>query len=376
MSDTIAKGLQSHFNREGLELVDLVAVPTGADRMVRFRTIQEVLTEFENTENTDTQTYVLHIRRQRAEAAAAEAAATADGIYLPGGKLNAEFLSNNAQILFQAGDYTAARQIYFALTKAGERTAEALLGVARCCEALGETENALRAYEDSILYSPSIGAYRRYASLLIRSKRDQQAAEVLERAVLIGGLSDKNRHDLHQAAGNAWLRAQLPAKAERHYRQALELHPHSDAVATNLGTLCLQQKRYDEARIAFMESIRINPDSERAWFGLATTHLASGEKKMALESFAKSLQLKIQQPQAIFHLVKCAYELKEYGLARDLLRDYVEVSPFNANLLYSLAGLEYHLKDRLAASRTARTILQIQPGHVEAEKLLALIEKI
>lgn len=375
LASRIAQELQTSLTREGMELVDLVAVPTGADRMVRFRTIQEVLTEFENGETADTKTYVLHIRKQRAEAAAAEAAASADAVYLANGKLNGEFLAGNANILFQAGDYAAARQIYLALTKSGERTAEGLLGLARCFEAENKIEKALRAYDDSILYSPSIDAYRRYASLLIRTNRDQQAAEVLERAILMKELSEKHRYDLHQAAGNAWLRAQVPNKAERHYRQALDYHPHSDAVATNLGTLCLQQGRFDEARIAFEESLRINPKNDRAWYGLGSIHLSAGEKKAAHDAFAESLRVKIQQPQAIFHLVKCAYEIKEYGTARDLLRSYVEMSPFNANLLYSLAGLEYHLGDRLAAARTARTIIQIQPNHVEAANLLGLIEK-
>lgn len=373
--DRIANGIRTELDGEGHELVNLVAIPSGADRMVRYRTIQEVLAEFESSESVDTNTYVLHIRKQRAEAAEASATAQTEAIYLPSGKLNGELLVQNAKILFHAGDYAAARQIYLALTKSGERTAEGLLGLARCFEAEGNLEKALKAYDDSILYSPSIETYRGYGSLLIRTKRDQQAAEVLERALGMKDLSDKHRYDLHTAAGNAWLRAQVPAKAERHYRQALEYNPHSDAVATNLGTLCLQQKRYDEAETAFTESLRVNPRNDRAWFGVGSIHLATGAKKAAHDAFAESLRLKIQQPQAIFHLVKCAYEIKEYATARDLLRTYVEMAPFNANLLYSLAGLEYHLGDRLAAVRTARTILQIQPSHAEAANLIALVEK-
>ncbi len=375
LSNRLAQDLRSSLTREGMELIELVAVPTGADPMVRFQTIQEVLSEFETGETADTKTYVLHIRKQRAEAEAAGVASQAEALYHANGKVNVDLLSTNARILLQAGDYPAARQIFMALTKSGERTAESLLGLARCFEAEGKIEKALRAYDDSILYSPSIDAYRRYASLLIRTQRDQQAAEVLERAILMKDLSEKHRYDLHQASGNAWLRAQVPAKAERHYRQALEYNPHSDAVATNLGTLCLQQKRFEEAKTAFEESLRVNPRSERAWFGMGSIALSAGNKKAAHDAFAESLRIKIQQPQAIFHLVKCAYEIKEYPAARDLLRSYVEMSPFNANLLYSLAGLEYHLGDLLAAVRTARTILQIQPGHPEATSLIGLIEK-
>lgn len=374
----ITEDLQISLEREGMELVDFIAVPSAADRMVRFRTIQEVLAEFDNQEDREGQTYVLHIRKSRAQAAEAaanqEPSTVGDAIYLANGKLNTEFLADNAKLLFQVGDYSSARTIYATLAKSRERTAEGLLGLARCLEAEGRTEDAMKAYDDTVLYYPSIESYRRYAALLIRSRKDQQAAEIIERALLLKDLSEKARYELHQASGNAWLRASVPAKAERHYRKALEHNPHSDAVASNLGNLCLQQKRFDEAKVAFQEAVRVNPKNERAWYGLGSIHLTSGYKSEALAAFATSLEIKIQQPQAIYHLVKCAYETKDFTRARTLLRSYVDVSPFNPHLLYSLAGLEYHLGERTAASRTARTILQIQPGHIEAQNLLKLIE--
>lgn len=371
----VTEDLQIRLEREGLELVDFIAVPSASDRMVRFRTIQEVLAEFDSAEKNEGQTYVLHIRKSRAEAQVNPGPVTlADSIYLPNGKLNSGFLVENAKILFHAGDFASARMIYSTLAKSSERTAEGLLGLARCLEAEGKIEEALSTYDNAVLYYPSIDSYRPYAALLIAQKKDQQAAEIIERALLLKDLSEKVRYELHQAAGNAWLRSNLPAKAERHYRRALERNPHSDAVAANLGNLCLEQKRYDEALVAFEEAIRVNPKNERAWFGLGKIHLTLGKKAEALDAFATSLEVKIQQPQAIFHLVKCAYETKDFGRAKHLLRSYVDVSPFNPHLLYSLAGLEFHLGEHTAAARTARVILQIQPGHVEAENLLQLIE--
>ncbi len=378
MIKNITADLQIGLEREGLELVDFVEVPTASDRIVRFRTIQEVLAEFSGLDGEEGQTYVFHVRKNRAPPVGidvvGQTTSVNDAIYLANGKLNTDYLVDNAKILFQAGDYAASRMIYAALAKSTERTAEGLLGLARCLEAEGKTDAAMKAYDDTVLYYPSIDVYRRYAALLIRNQKDQQAAEIIERALLLKDLSEKARYELHQAAGNAWLRASSPAKAERHYRKALERNPHSDAVAANLGNLCMGQKRYDEARIAFEEALRVNPENERAWFGLGSIELTLGNKREALVAFASSLEIKIQQPQAIFHLVKCAYETKEFASAKELLKQYVDVSPFNPHLLYSLAGLEYHLGERTAATRTARTILQIQPGHVEATKLIQLIE--
>ncbi len=376
MSAKFTEQLKHTLSQEGMELVNVVTVPEASDQMVRFRTIQEALNEFENHDENEGQTYVLRIRKSRSQSqphSTDAAVGVSDGIYLSNGKLNANYLSENANLLFNAGDYAPALMIYKTLAKSGDRTSDALLGIARCLEAEGRTEEALKAYDDSVLYYPSIESYKKYASLLIRSQKDQQAAEVIERALLLKDLSDKARHELHQAAGNAWLRANISAKAERHYRYALEKNSLSDAVAANLGNLCLGQKRYDEAKIAFEEAIRVNPENDRAWYGLGSIALAMGKKDEALSTFSKSLEIKIQQPKAIFHVVKCAYETKNFRVAKDLLKNYIDVSPFNADLLYSLAGLEYHLGERTAAARTARSILQINPGHVEAENLINLI---
>lgn len=373
---SISEELKSRIDFDGMELVDLIAVPTGSDQMVRYRTIQEVLSEFEAGEDKDSLTYVLQIRKQRMKPSVETVASPTmgDAMYLANGRLNTEFLFANAKVLFQAGEYSAARQIYTALMKSGDRTPEGLLGIARCFEGEGKTDKALKAYDDSVLYYPSIDAYRSYATLLIQLQKEQQAAEILERALIMKDLNDKTRYDLHQAAGNTWLRSGVVGKAERNYRKALELNPHSDAVAANLGVLCLQQNRFDEAKVAFEEAIRVNPENEKAWFGLGSLHLALGNQIEALKAFSESLQIKIQQPQAIFHLVKCAYETKNYAEARGLLKSYVEVSPFNPHLLYSLAGLEFHLGDYAAAMRTAETILKIQPGHNEAEELMKRIK--
>jgi Tfp pilus assembly protein PilF len=371
LRDLLDDGLRERLAREGHELVDLVSVPSGSDRLVRFRTIQEVLSEFDTSDAAaEGQTYVMRIRKRREEQEQAAKAESQDSIYLANGRLNADFLVENAKILFLAGDFAAARQIWTTLAKSGERTSEARLGIARCLECEGRADEALKAYDDLVLYHPSLEAYQRYGALLIRSGKDQQAAETLERALVLRDLPSKSRYDLHKAAGNSWLRAGVPAKAERNYRKALEANPLSDAVAANLGALCLQQGRHDEASVAFAEALRVNPRNERAWFGAGSVALALGNKREAHDAFATSLRIRIQQPQAIFHLVKCAYEIREYGTARDLLRAYVDVSPFNANLLYSLAGLEYHLGDSTQAARTARMILQIQPEHAEAKALL------
>jgi hypothetical protein len=47
----------------------------------------------------------------------------------------------------------------------------------------------------------------------------------------------------------------------------------------------------------------------------------------------------------------------------------------NANLLYSLAGLQYHLGRIADARATTSRILELQPQHAGAQELMNMIQK-
>lgn len=297
-----------------------------------------------------------------------------DDMYQPNGKLNGPYLLKNATLLRSVRDFSAAKKIYQALIRDRESLQDALLGLAHCLETEGRTEDALDAYENAILFAPSFSAYLSLGELLSRLGRHQQSAEVLERATSIRDLSPDARSRLHEASGRGYALCEMYPKAERHYRRALELHPYSDSIATRLGALFLQQGRTRDAEAIFEEALRINPKNAQALSGIATVHLCRGSKESAFDFFIRSLQADLKQPQTVFHLVKLAYELKRYAPAEGILREYIDAAPFNANLLYSLAGMQFHLGMKSLALRTSEQILEIQPGHLEARNLVKRIE--
>jgi hypothetical protein len=55
-------------------------------------------------------------------------------IYLPNGKFNVPYLLKNADILFEAGEYAAARKIYRAILQSGECTAYVMGRIEKCFE--------------------------------------------------------------------------------------------------------------------------------------------------------------------------------------------------------------------------------------------------
>jgi tetratricopeptide (TPR) repeat protein len=294
-------------------------------------------------------------------------------VRLADGKLNINYLITNAGILLEAGDHELARNIYRAVLATGEASGEAHLGLGKSYEAEGNIELAERHYGDSVAYRASIEACQRLAALLIRRRQDQQAAKLLERAIALGPESEEAAFELHKAAGNCWLRAERFQEAERHYRGALERRPGSAAVLTNLGSLQLQMGRVDEAARSFHAALAVSCDNDRALAGLGACALARGDRRAAHDFYTKSLDLNLDNPSGIFNLVKCAYELKTHATAARILGAYVQRAPVNTNLLYSLAGLQFHLGRLDEARETVRRVLALRPDHSGALELEAML---
>ncbi len=402
-SNNIHEIIDQGLNAAGYHMVDLVSIPARGDRMVRIQTLEDALQDFDSS---DTVSYLVHVRAHSAQAnepslnvtgfqgtsiGAIDPSADNDvvpamvsetlapptveeSVYLPNGKMNIGFLMRNAQLLFEARDYVLARNIYGTVLKSGEKSGLAHLWLARCFEAEGNIEATEKHLSDSLAYQPSLDAYQRLAAIHIRKKKDQSAAELMERALAMKTLSPSVRFELHKACGNCWLRSDKMKEAEAHYRKALENQPSSDTVLANLGALCLQMGRIDEAARSFQTALGTNARNEKALSGLGSCALAKNDKRAAHDFFAKALDIELNNPSAIYHLVKCAYELKTYATAARVVADYVQIAPVNTNLLYSLSGLQFHLGRMNDARTTATRVLELNAQHTGALELIKMIE--
>lgn len=378
MNSKIRRSLHTKLEEEGLELTDWVALPKNIDRMVRFRTLQEVLDEFDLHSSTEAAeeaiTYVLQVRKMNTPTTTTSAQEPAsDPIYLPNGKLNADYLLQNANILLEVKEYLAALQIYKTLAKAGLKTGEALAGIATCYAGIGKTDEALAAYENAITYNPDIKNYKNYAALLIQLNRHQLAAETIERALLARHLTTETRLQLHQDAARCWKEIKQYQKSEDHFLHALSIQSNEINAIQGLASVYIDAQRINDAKNILLNAIEEHSSSAQLYSQIAQCHLAEGDKASAYHYFYESLKFDLQQPKSVFHLVQIAYQIKNYGPACEILSQYIETSPFNAHLLYSLAGLQYHLGLRQDALMTLDKILSLKPNYQEAENLRDMI---
>jgi len=388
--------ITDQLRTEGVDLVELVPVPKNGDRLIQLQTIEEVLEHFDAS-TEEVQGYFVKIRKSRPvnreeneilegcnedgpalwerASSSSPLKPSLDGIFLPNGKYNTPYLFKNAQLLFNAGDYSLARNVYQTILKSGEQSAKALYGLGRCFEQENRVEEALSSYEESIAYHPAGDTYNRLAGLLIRSKKDLRAAELLEAALTLKGLSIAERLEMHKASGNCWLRCEKLEKAEKHYHQAIEIEPLADDVHANLGALYLKQGKISEAKKHFQKASTVNAKNDKALSGMGMCFISEGDKKQGYDYLAKSLHININNPSAVYNLIKCAYDIKCYATAASILTSYIDCSPINANLLYSLAGLHFHLGRMEEARNTAKKVIELQPQHLGANELIRMIDR-
>lgn len=383
--------LGEELNKNDLDLVDIVPLPAHPDKFVRLRTMEEIIDERLSgstgpNADEDVVSYIVQVKRRRGitppppppslkmmapinllhDNSAANVNPQAESVYTADGKINLPYLVRNAELLMNSGEFALAKNIYKTILQSGERTAMALFGLGRCSEHEGRHAEAQNHYEESIAYQPTLESYERLAQVLLLQNKDANAAQVFERTLNLKELPLNTRFELHKAAGNCWTRASRPQFAEKHYLKALELKANADDIRNNLGTLYLQQNKLAEARLHFQGALAINVNNAQAWQGLGTCLMTENQAKPALDAFAKSLTLEIRNPSAIYHLIKCAYLSKSYTTACKLVEQYIQVSPISPDLLYSLAGMQFHLGKRNDARATLQNLLQIKPNHAGA----------
>jgi len=382
---SLTDNIKGHLIDSEYDVLDVIAIPSHSDRMIRIRTIEDAFEDFDSELDEDTTSFIIRIKKSGKTDKAPDQLFRpvnykngSDEVYLASGKLNTPFLVQNAKLLCEAGDYALARNIYQTILENRETSYASHLGCAICDEELGNYTDAIPHYEEAISFEPKLEVFRRLAKVMLKIERFEGAAEACERALTFS-MANGDRLDLHLIAGDALLRADRNLKnierAAQHFRQALELDAHCSSALHHLGEAYLKLNKIQEAKSWFSKAQQLEGESQETLSGLAQCALATGAKKEAYELFLRSI--KIGEPRAalIFFLVKTAYEIKEYGETEKIVADFCDTTPVSANLLYSLAGLQFHLKKYKDSEKNLEKVLSIQKNHKGAMDLLQLIER-
>jgi tetratricopeptide (TPR) repeat protein len=303
---------------------------------------------------------------------AADAAKTNE-VYQQNGRLNCALLIRNAKILLAAGDIPLAKNIFRALVENGESLGVAYSGLGSCYELEGKVDLAIKAYREAIIFEPTYGCLLALAELYIKKAEFQNAVGTYLRAQNLNRLSSAQLFEIHKGLGNCYMHLGQLNNAEAHYRKAYDINPASDSLHVNIGSLAMKKGDLSTALLHFKEAGRINPANASAHTGVGLAQTGLGQKEAAHEAFANALRIDIHDVTALYHMVKCAYELKQFDTVCELLQKYIQHNAVNSNILYSYAGILYHRAMYKEALEECEKLLSLKSDHDGAKKLKELI---
>ncbi len=209
---------------------------------------------------------------------------------------------------------------------------ESLLDKGRSLYDQQEFDEAKTVFQEAVRLKSRSGAARYWLGLAnYEIGDDREAAKQLRIAVR----HDRKNPDVHLALGRTFMRMKnRMVDARKSLKQALRYDPEHSEVHYYLGIAYMVQSKRDpaaplyvmQARRSFSRAADANPLHPDAYYQLGLTYEnPSRDYKKALALFYRQLMIKPDHRDALYHLERSSYLLKQYQGGIDLLMQVVEV---------------------------------------------------
>ncbi|HKD22403.1 MAG TPA: hypothetical protein VKB71_10330 [Rhizomicrobium sp.] len=173
-------------------------------------------------------------------------------------------------------------------------------GYEKCLEAVkSDARDAARAAETWHLQGGGAAALHCEALALTALHRYAEAATKLDQAALIAKGGSDLRIALYDQAGNAWLLAGAPQKAEASINSALALAPKDEDILFDRARARAAAKDWKGADSDLSALLAEDPDRADAWVLRGSARHAEGRKAEAGADIAHALQIYPSYPEAL-----------------------------------------------------------------------------
>ena len=225
--------------------------------------------------------------------------------------------------------------------------AQALLALAQALENAGREEEVIDSLERAIKVQPSSEIHGRLALLLAERGNDERAAFHLQQAMLEEGPGDQ-LGTLFQRLGYMYAARNQYHEARQAFQQAMKRNPDDPAdLLRALGNASLGLNNYDEAIRYFRQSLDIENNVE-ALKGLATAYIGADRPEDAVFAYNRLVQRReISASDRAFALTSLGFlyrrmgdEEKAVGAFQQAAAIEGEKQEARINLGLSLAALE------------------------------------
>ncbi|NIM28263.1 MAG: type IV pilus biogenesis/stability protein PilW [Gammaproteobacteria bacterium] len=184
--------------------------------------------------------------------------------------------------------------------------------------------------------------------------------------------ADPNYATAHNGMALVYDRLNEPAKAEKHFKRAIELNPGDSAAQTNYGVFLCARGRIEEGVQYFMKAVE-NPLYDKpalAYTNAGLCKLRAGDRAGAEDHFRAALRADPRFGVALLNMAELSFEAEQYLAARGYMQRYEQVSRHNSRSLWLGIRIERKLGDKDAVSSLAMLLKANYPDSPETRLLI------
>lgn len=239
---------------------------------------------------------------------------------------------------------------------------EAMIGLARTQEAMGEDEAALRSFRKAVEGRPDYwAALSQLGGFYFRKGRLSEARDCFQEVVEITPENARAYSNL----GAVYVRLGEPDRAIEAFGRSIAILPNYKAYS-NLAFLYRSQGKNAEAVPMYRKALDLDPTDHRVWASLGATYkLLPGKEAQADTAFRRAvglietqLEVNPRDPELLALLAQHCVELGESDRGRRLLERAIELAPRQPNVLFYAAAALEGLGEREHALELVRRALE------------------
>ncbi|TGK52829.1 tetratricopeptide repeat protein [Leptospira bouyouniensis] len=284
---------------------------------------------------------------------------------------------------YQLGDYENAKSAYEKGNNLDPQNEKILIGLGTVQSTLGENEAALSTYQTLNKLKPDESIYTYKTGILLKNLGRYQ-----ESLVTLKSLEDKQDFpypvELLNQLGDVCLELKKYDEAESYFARAEKLNPElksaKDAkLSTKIASLIqrgndfLNKKNYAEATAEFKKAAELQPQNGSVWSFLGNAQLLNGKLKESEESFKKSISLSDTNANAYVGLCNVLIQTHNYSDCLKTSKQALQKIPKNAEIRNKQGICEWKWGEVKKATLSFQDSSAWDPNFIEPKMNLAYV---
>ena len=236
-----------------------------------------------------------------------------------------------------------------------------------CASGSGSNTRSVAATDPDSPKAKAAALYTNLGQKYMAQGKLEEALENLNKALA----ADNRYADAHTVIGLLYERIGDNAKAEDHYRRAVELMPKSGNENNNYGAFLCKLGRYEESSAYFVRAVA-DPFYKTPVVALTnsgTCAIKGGKLDVAERDLRTALEREPDNSEALFQMATVLYRKDEFFKARAFIQRYEAVGQQSADALLLGRNIELRLGNGRTAQDYTRRLRERFPDSEQSRSL-------